>query len=75
MKPGGLQSAAGVTVYVPNVMKENLPDAGVEVLFQLQKSMDGGTTWMDDGAAIPVGGELTIPFMQGTLYRVNTVLR
>lgn len=75
VKPGGLQSAAGVTVHVPNVVKANLPDAGVEVLFQRQKSTDGGTTWTDDGAAVPVGGELTIPFTQGTLYRVNTVLR
>ena len=75
VKAGGLQSATGVTVHVPNVMKENLPDAGVEVLFQRQKSTNGGQTWTDDGAAVPVGGELTIPFTQGTLYRVNTVLK
>ena len=75
VKSGGAQSATGITVHVPNVVKENLPDAGVEVLFQRQKSMDGGTTWTDDGAAVPVGGELTIPFTQGTLYRVNTVLK
>ena len=75
VKPGGLQSAAGVTVYVPNVVKENLPDAGVEVLFQRQKSVDGGKNWTDDGDPAKVGGELTIPFTQGTLYRVNTVLR
>ena len=29
----------------------------------------------DDGDPAKVGGELTIPFTQGTLYRVNTVLR
>ena len=75
VKAGGMQSADGVTVHVPNVVKENLPDAGVEVLFQRQKSTDKGQTWTDDGAAVPVGGELTIPFTQGTLYRVNTVLR
>ena len=75
VKAGGLQSATGVTVHVPNVVKENLPDAGVEVLFQRQKSTNGGQTWTDDGAAVPVGGELTIPFTPGTLYRVNTVLK
>ena len=75
VKAGGMQSETGVTVHVPNVVKENLPDAGVEVLFQRQKSTDKGLTWTDDGAAVPVGGELTIPFTQGTLYRVNTVLR
>ena len=75
VKPGGLQSASGVTVYVPNVVKTKLPDSGVEVLFQRQKSMDGGTTWMDDGEPAKVGGELTIPFAQGTLYRVNTILK
>ena len=75
VKEGGMQSATGITVHVPNVVKENLPDAGVEVLFQRQKSTNGGQTWTDDGAAVPVGGELTIPFTQGTLYRVNTVLK
>ena len=75
VKAGGMQSGEGVTVHVPNVVKENLPDAGVEVLFQRQKSTNGGTAWTDDGAAVPVGGELTIPFTQGTLYRVNTVLK
>ena len=75
VKAGGLQSASGVTVHVPNVVKANLPDAGVEVLFPRQKSTDEGRTWTDDGAAVPVGGELTIPFTQGTLYRVNTVLK
>ena len=74
VKPGGIQSADGITVHVPNVVKANLPDAGVEVLFQRQKSTDGGTTWTDDGAAVPVGGDLTIPF-DGNLYRVNTILR
>lgn len=75
VKSGGAQSATGITVHVPNVVKENLPDAGVEVLFQRQKSVDGGKNWTNDGAAVPVGGELTIPFTQGTLYRVNTVLK
>ena len=75
VKPGGTQSATGITVHVPNVVKENLPQAGVEVLFQRQKSVDGGKTWTDDGDPAKVGGELTIPFIEGTLYRVNTVLK
>ena len=75
VKSGGTQSATGITVHVPNVVKANLPDAGVEVLFLRQKSTDGGQTWADDGAAVPVGGELTIPFTQGALYRVNTILK
>ena len=74
VKEGGMQSADGVTVHVPNVVRGNLPDAGVEVLFQRQKSADGGKTWTDDGAAVSVGGDLKIPF-DGNLYRVNTVLR
>ncbi|MBQ0033550.1 MAG: hypothetical protein KBT68_12250 [bacterium] len=75
VKAGGLQSATGITVHVPNVVKANLPDAGVEVLFQRQKSVDGGKNWTDDGDPAKIGGELTIPFTQGTLYRVNTVLK
>lgn len=74
VKEGGMQAADGVTVHVPNVVRGNLPDAGVEVLFQRQKSTDGGKTWTDDGAAVSVGGDLKIPF-DGNLYRVNTVLR
>lgn len=74
VKEGGMQAADGVTVHVPNVVRGNLPDAGVEVLFQRQKSADGGKTWTDDGAAVSVGGDLKIPF-DGNLYRVNTVLR
>ena len=74
VKEGGMQAADGVTVHVPNVVRGNLPDAGVEVLFQRQKSTDGGKTWTDDGSAVSVGGDLKILF-DGNLYRVNTVLR
>ena len=74
VKSDGHQSADGITVHVPNVMPSKLPDAGVEVVHQLQKSTDGGKTWTDDGAAVSVGGDLKIPF-DGNLYRVNTVLK
>ena len=75
VKAGGTQSATGITVHVPNVKAENLPDSGIEVLFQRQKSTDKGLTWTNDGEPAKVGEALTIPFTQGTLYRVNTVLR
>lgn len=72
VKADGHQSADGIMVHVPNVV--NVPDTGVEVVHQLQKSTDGGTKWEDCGEPVSVGGDLKIPF-DGNLYRVNTVLR
>lgn len=75
VKPGEMQSGDGVTVHVPNVRKENLPNSGVEVFFQRQRSMDQGLTWVDDGAPVEVGGTLKIPFQDNVLYRINTVVK
>ena len=75
VKPGGIQSADGVTVHVPNVVKDDLPNVGVEIRFQRQKSTDKGLNWIDDGDSVGVGESLKIPFDDGVLYRVNTLLK
>ena len=75
VKAGGMQSATGVTVHVPNVVKENLPDAGVTVVHRLQRSTDQGATWADTGTEVGAGESLVVPFEDGVLFRVNTVLK
>ena len=78
VKPGGIQSKDGITVHVPNVQKDKLPDSGVSIVFQMQRSDDCGEHWQNvegEGGRTGVGGSLVIPFGEsGVLYRVNTVL-
>lgn len=78
VKSGGLQSKDGVTVHVPNVTPDKMPDSGYEAFFQLQRSEDGGTNWSDvegDAGCANVGEAILVPFTSGVLYRVNTMLR
>ena len=75
VKHGGLQSASGVTVHVPNVTAANLPDSGVEVIHRLQRSDDKGANWSDTDVSAGPGETLVVPFENGVLFRVNTVLK
>ena len=75
VKHGGLQSASGVTVHVPNVTAANLPDSGVEVIHRLQRSDDKGANWSDTNVSAGPGESLVVPFESGVLFRVNTVLK
>ena len=75
VKAGGMQSADGVTVHVPNVVPANLPASGVTVVHRLQRSADKGQTWTDTGTEVGAGETLVVPFESGVLYRVNTVLK
>ena len=75
VKPGGMQTADGVTVHVPNVVPANLPQVSVTVVHQLQRSDDKGRTWTDTGTEVGAGESLVVPFESDVLYRVNTVLK
>ena len=75
VKPGGMQSESGVTVHVPNVTAANLPDSGVEVIHRLQRSDDKGANWSDTDVSAGPGESLVVPFENGVLFRVNTVLK
>ena len=74
VKPGQDQSQ-GIVVHVPNVLPGNLPDAGVKVVHRLQRSDNKGATWSDTGTEVGAGESLVVPFEDGVLFRVNTVLK
>jgi len=71
VKPGA-DPTGGLKVYVPNVRAN--ADSGRTVWLQRQKSTDGGTSWSNDGEAVGIGSEVTIPY-DGSLYRVNTIIK
>ena len=75
VQEGGMQSESGVTVHVPNVVAANLPDSGVTVIHRLQRSDDKGANWSDTDVSAGPGGTLVVPFENGKLFRVNTVLK
>ena len=64
----------GIKLYVPNVVKGNLPNSGYKVMFQVEKMVNN--EWVNEGAPVEAGGAVSIPYAEGSQrYRVNTILK